>query len=304
MNMHKKNIACLVALAGLCVFLIVGGSLSQTAGPGEDHYKRGMTLANQFECVQAIEEFDKAIMVNANDARYFTARAKCRSLEFGYLGSTAADRIVNERIVAEMEADLAIAIKLNASYAAAYYERGKLRVRGVAEQKGDPTPALRDFDKALELEPDNLEYLRERAHFLLIDLKNEQRGLNDMAVLIRREPNKPGHLFVRGRYFLEAERYPEAIRDLSAALRLDPKDRFARVLRAKAYFRSNDHTATLADLNILAKVLYNEVSFLDGFWVLETRAAIYRKQGKNALAAADERRLMRLKLEFEKDDPE
>ena len=133
---------------------------------------------------------------------------------------------------------------------------------------------LSDFNKAIELEPENLEFLRERAHFFLIDLKDEKRGLEDMELLIDHEPKSSGHLFFRGRYFREAGRFSEAIRDLSAALRLDLNDTSIRVQRARAYFQSNDYPAALVDLNILARDLDNEVSILDGIWILETYAVI------------------------------
>lgn len=304
MNTLRTGSACLAALAALFAFFIVAGSFSQTIRPGEDSYKKGMALANQYDCVRAIEEFDRAINASPKDARYFTARAKCRNASLANLANTTDDRVAGVKILAEMDADLSEAIKVNGNYAPAFLERGKLRGRFAAEVKRDPDSVVRDFDRAVELEPDNLEFLRERAHFLLIDLKNEKRGLEDMVLLIKREPKEPGHLFVKGRFFIETGRFPEAIRDLSMALKLEPSDNFARVLRARAYFKSNNYDATLADLNTLARDLDTEVSVLDGIWVLETRAIIYRKQGKKALAAADERRLKRFKRELDINDPE
>ncbi len=303
---QSSRILGLVAVLGtLYAFFLTSGSFSQTARPGEDSYIRGRALANKYECARAIEEFDRAINANPNDPRYYLGRANCSLYGHGNMANSAEE--VAERassLNAVIDGDLSAAIKADSKYALAYFERAKARQIVFQHATADPALALSDFDKALEMEPENLDFLLGRAHFLLIDLKDEKRGLEDMALLIKREPMEPGHLYVRGRFFIEAGRFSEAIQDLSMALKLEPRDKFVRVMRARAYFKSNNHAATLADLKILSRNLDTGISILDAIWVLETRAIIYRKQGKNALAAADERRLKRFKRDLEINDPE
>lgn len=245
--MHRKGIACLAGLAGLYAFFIAAGSLSQTARPGEDSYHRGRVLANQYDCAGAIKEFDRAVNANPNDPRYYVGRANCRMHQLANTNPYGEDAEAASVVTAIIDGDLSAAIKADSKYALAYFERAKARQRLMFQAKNsNPASALSDFDKALELEPENLVFLLGRAHFLLIDVKNEKRGLEDMALLIKREPKQSGHLYVRGRYFIEAGRFPEAIRDLSMALKLEPRDTFVRVLHARAYFGSNNYAAALA----------------------------------------------------------
>jgi len=297
MKQSARIIGLVAALGFLYAFFLSIGSFSQTAKRGEENYMRGRALANQYDCVGANREFDRAINANPNDPRYYVGRANCRIHVLADVNNTPEAAVQSATVLnAVIDGDLSAAIKADPKYAVAYFERAKARQRLIQSTNGDPVSAISDYDKALALEPENLEFLLERSHFFLIDLKDEKRGLEDMAVLIKRQPKEPGHYFVRGRFFSETERYPEAIKDISTAMRLGANEYWVRAFRADAYFKTKNYPAALADLNrILAKGTGLDVPFL------EMRAKVYRAMGKKTLAQADERRAKRLQEKEKRD---
>ncbi|HMO81401.1 MAG TPA: hypothetical protein PKD24_11480 [Pyrinomonadaceae bacterium] len=92
---HKRQFKYILplttGLAGLYMFFLANGSVSQTVRPGEESYKRGRAFANNFECAMAIKEFDRGINVNPNDPRYYLGRAKCRLDQLANINANGED---------------------------------------------------------------------------------------------------------------------------------------------------------------------------------------------------------------------
>ncbi len=294
---ERRILFTLVGLAGLYAFFLVVGSLSQTVRSGEDDCARSSASANQNQNSRAVEEFDKTVNANLNSPRCYTVRAARRISEpfITDPGQTAEETyasIVNEVI----DGDLAAAIKADPNYAPAYFERAKAKQILVAYKMADPASVLDDLDRALELEPHNVDFLAERASLLLLTMHDEKRGLEDAALLIKLDPKNSQHFFSRGQFFHFAQRFPEAIRDYSAALELKPDNFMIRQFRAQAYFASKKYRAALSDVNYSLADKTVKSSSLHSL-----RAKIYRKMGKKTLAAADEREAKRLSREFDRE---
>ncbi len=297
MTFRIRIYACTIGLVGLLAFFIGSTSHSQTNRPGEDSCFRSPAFANQNQNGRAIEKFDKAINANLNDPRCYTIRAARRISQpfFTDPDETATEKYAS--IVKEViDGDLAAAIKADPKYAPAYFERAKAKQILIVYKMADPASVLDDFDRALELDPQNIDFLTERANFLLFSMSDEKRGLEDAALLIKLDPKNSAHFSRRGQVFHFAGRFTEAIRDYSAALELSPDDFLIRHFRAQAYFNTKKYRAALADVNLLLADKTVKSSSLH-----ELRAKIYRKMGKKTLAAADERRAKELSEEFQRE---
>jgi tetratricopeptide (TPR) repeat protein len=293
MKQPVRVLALLGGLVGLFVFLLTDSMLSQSTRPGEDSYVRGLTLANNYECVRAIEEFDRAVNANPQDPRYLTSRANCRMRELSNSSANAKVEAESTEIIVAIN-DLTDAIKADPNYAAAYFERGSIKSRLVRAGKAYQDSVLNDYDRAVELEPGNTEFLAARAQFLLYDAKDEKRGLEDLELLLKLEPEVSEHLVERGLFFAKMGRLQRAIDDFSGALKLDPNDFITRSYRAHAYFETENYSAALADTNYLLKdPKVTSVS------TLELRAKVYRALGKTKLAEADETKAKREREETE-----
>ncbi len=115
---------------------------TQVIGRGEEetrknltaaYYNRGLAYWRKGAFVRAIEDYDKAIALNPNDALAYANRG------VAYRKKGEVDRAI---------ADYDMAIALNPNDAAAYFNRGLAYY-----EKGDEDQAIADFRKVLEIEP-------------------------------------------------------------------------------------------------------------------------------------------------------
>lgn len=91
--------------------------------------------------------------------------------------------------------------------------------------------AIADFDKAVALQPGNIETRFNRA--VALERKGEfDQALNDLAKIIEVRPNDPNGLFERGYVYLKEGEYDRAIDDFDTVLRSDPQ--FEKAIRARA----------------------------------------------------------------------
>ena len=158
------------------------------------------------------------------------------------------------------------AIRLNPRLASGYACRG-----GVLRNQFEYVKALKDYDKALSMQPDNGDfyYNRSLVHYGLentdqaladlekaIELINSATGksfaysrraeilkkegkldasIKDYTEAIRRLPTFPYHYHNRGNVYFELKEYQKALVDFTEALRIDPANVYFYEDRAKAY---------------------------------------------------------------------
>lgn len=82
---------------------------------------------------------------------------------------------------------------------------------------GEQEKAIRDFNRALELWPQDYDALRERA-WSFHRLGRTKLALGDLGLAIRLDPLDPGALLQRANIFLRQKNYAAALRDLDAAM--------------------------------------------------------------------------------------
>ena len=109
------------------------------------------------------------------------------------------------------------------------------------------TAALADYDQALKLNPNEVNYFdRGVAH---ARLGERLLALADLDQAIRMNPRVGQYFRSRGRTWMEHGEPDLAIADLSQAIRLDPQDDSAYFWRAKAHRRKLEYHLAQADLD-------------------------------------------------------
>jgi tetratricopeptide (TPR) repeat protein len=123
---------------------------------------------------------------------------------------------------------------------AGYNQRG-----GAYLAKGDYDIAIDDFDKAIRLDPDEVEY---RNRGLAYYFKGDYgRAIADYNEAIRINPKYAPAYSSRGASYNAKGEHDLAITDCIEAIRLDPKNEYARKHRGDAYKAKGDYGRAIAD---------------------------------------------------------
>lgn len=165
----------------------------------DNYYDLGMRLleAGQFE--EAIAMFDSAIKLGLGD---LASVYLCQSEALSALGHwDAAEQSINQ------------ALELEPYMAAAYYDRGNIRLA-----RRDSDGAINDFTMAIHIEPDY-----EAAHLnRALAYESRRRYAEaeaDLSRVLKLNPELKAAYEIRGRVRAAQFKYDEAIADLSTYLR-------------------------------------------------------------------------------------
>src|SRR5205814_7105338 len=120
--------------------------------------------------------------------------------------------------VSEVKALLAeVTAAVNPTTSADFFKRGKK-----LKDQHRYEPALAEFNKALDLDDENLDALVERA-WVLNDLKRFAEALADCDAVLEIDPSHFAVLKERGYARMKLKLYAAAIDDLTQVLKRDPK---------------------------------------------------------------------------------
>ncbi len=251
----------------------------------EDYFRRGVEKAS-VSCQEAVKDLDKAIRLNPRKAEYFKTRSDCLKtlpLDFNY-----------EKTLA----DLNKAIELKPDYLEAYLSRVKIYSAYFSsaylfsdDTKDHYALAKADYDKIIELEPENEQSYIRRAAFLM-DGGNFhfKEALNDLAKAIELNPSSDDAYESRINFYLTYGDYKKAITDATTLIKTSSKSGSGFVERGEIYVELGKYEEAIADFN---EALKRELSW-GPIQALEGRAAAYRAVGKIALAEADESEVEKL----------
>lgn len=118
-----------------------------------------------------------------------------------------------------------------------FHQGGKLyqaRAIAYANDRKDLKSAMRDFDKALETNPDLYEVYKYRGGLLGIT-KQYDRSLADLNKYLEQFPDDPEILYNRALTLVNLQRLPDALKDLDRTLEINPD--FDRAYRARGNVR-------------------------------------------------------------------
>ena len=147
------------------------------------------------------------------------------------LGSWGADK-AKPQAVAEKPADNISARSVNDSQG--YATRGQVLARS-----GKTEEALAEFDRALALDPYNVQALYGRALLYQGD-KQHQQAIADFTAANGLSPQKVEPLLGRAISYLALDKAKEAVADLDEAVQADPNNANAWSARGQAYERLGD----------------------------------------------------------------
>ena len=152
----------------------------------------------------------------------------------------------------------AVAAVLSALVAFASYHWGEKPARGIlalkiavggmqSAVKGDYLEAIRQYDRALAVDPDFVDALANRAKANDI-LQRYDRALADLDRAVALQPNKPTLFVQRSGVHTEMHDSVDAVADLDRALALSPNDPMILAERVGAYSAAGDDARAAADL--------------------------------------------------------
>ena len=173
----------------------------------------------------------------------------------------ACDRIISDKRFASSER------------AKAYAKRAD------AKSSTDGPGAIADFDRALELDPDQIGWRRDRA-YLLHFAKQHDRAIEDFNAILAAKPD--GHvMFYRGLTYLGKGDETRGFADLGEGIKLAPDDAWFRYWRARLYAERGNIEAAMADVDASIALKNDD----DDAYLL--RADLYTKKGETEEAIAD-----------------
>ncbi|HST03407.1 MAG TPA: tetratricopeptide repeat protein [Chloroflexia bacterium] len=210
-------------------------SAMETQGPpstAQQYYDQGKRAELSRNTDQAIEYYDKAIVADPNFADAYMARALI------YQGRSDYEQAI---------IDCTKVIEIAPRYEA-YITRGNAYVRLGDEDssKSQPDLALKDFDAAIQLEPDKAEAYAFRG------LAYYSQDDYDAAVIayteaIEHDNQYEEAYFARGLSYQAKEEYDQAISDYDQYIKLDPHKSWAFRQRAEAYVYKGDPAQAIPD---------------------------------------------------------
>jgi len=140
------------------------------------------------------------------------------------------------------EDDYDRAIDLDPDDPRVYLARGQF-----ALETGRLDAAIADFTEVTRLRPDLVDGYLQRAQ-VRIALDEREAALDDLNEGIRWSPDSFAALIQRGQLLMQCERYDDARRDLDAIVGMDPEQAIGYYLRSYCWSKTRDYTDMRDDL--------------------------------------------------------
>ena len=200
------------------------------------------------------------------DGGVFTMEASARSLTTGISASEAA---AAKPILREMS-DVTVKVRAPVGYADGDKELQMRLARtpqlaseyedraGARTTKGDYAGAIKDYDQAIELKPDDSELLNDRCFTRGIANTDLPKALDDCNAAVALNPHVAAYLDSRGFVFFRMGQLAQAMSDYNAVLEIDPKVAATLYVKGLAERRLGDAQHAAADISA-AKALDSSV---------------------------------------------
>ena len=187
---------------------------------------RGVAYDSIGEYGRAIQDFDKAIELEPNDAETYCNRGNA------YTNKGEYDRAIQ---------DYDKVIELEPKHVEAHAHRG-----AAYGNKGEHDRAIQDFDKAIELDPSDAEVYCIRG--IAYEHKGEyNRAVQNYDKAIELDPYDKKAYYNRGNAYAHKGKYDRAIQDYDKAIELDPNYAEAYHSRGVAYEHKGEYDHAIQD---------------------------------------------------------
>lgn len=171
-------------------------------------------------------------------------------------------------------------LRLKSDFADCYHYRGRMYHRDKQYEK-----AVADYSEALKLQPQNVEYYRDRAYANGDGLKKYDAAIADLNEVIKLEPKSPWHYVNRAYVHKSKKDYQKAAEDFTSAINVEPTPALKKTfygMRSDVYFDNlNNYQASIADQTEIIKIAPQD-------WVgYSNRGRAYLKNKNYEKAIAD-----------------
>ena len=242
--------------------------------------EEGTRLAYQQKFDEAIQLYTEAIELKPDNAAAYNWRGNIRNSVASIKINVDKNVSVGEKIRSQALDDLNRAIQLKPDYSEAYGNRGFVYYMA----KNYPA-SIKDFDRAIELDPTNAQNYIYRSLYWRQVAKDNGRALADLSKAIELEPT--AHAYRNRAGFYRAQKnYSAAIEDCTRAIELDTQDNSLALSynnRADCYKELKMYDAAIADYTRVIE-FNREDSVALGYF---GRAQVYQDM-KNFSAAIDD----------------
>lgn len=279
----------------------------------KDFSKRADTYYRQKDYDNAVQNYNKAIELNPQDADAYSSRGNAYYMKGDHdqafedynkalvLDQTLPHVYINRGNIyyEEGERDQAIidfnrAIQVSPQYAPAYYRRGRFYASAYYDYKnrndGDYDRAMRDFNKAIRLNPRYAEAYNDRG-YLYYYKGNYEQAFMDYDKAIESNPKYAEAYTNRGLAYRVRKEYDQALMDYNKAIELSPKYAGAYTYRGLVYEEQGDIDQAIADYSKAIEVAPQYV------YAYECRRLAYVKKGDYDRAVGDCDKVVELKPE-------
>ncbi len=259
---------------------------------------RGVVYEKSNKYEQAIADYSKAIELDPKTAMFYRNRGNAfyeqkkydqaiadlkKAVEIDPKFAWAYNNLGNvysaQKKYAEATASFSKAIELSPKYAVAFYNLGL-----ISRDQKNYEKAVGQFSKAIEFDDKYLNAYKERGD-ALTNLKKLDEALKDYQKLVELEPKNADRYVDRGAAYERLKNPQKSFEDYKKAIELNPKHHIAYFNLASYYFNEKtDYAQAVANLD---KSLEYNPEYGNSY---RARSIIYCKQGKTALATADEKK--------------
>jgi len=155
---------------------------------------------------------------------------------------------------------------------------------------GKPEMALKEYNKALKINPDNIDVYASRgaANFYL---KNYEAAAEDFIKVIENQPENAAAYNALGSALAALGRNEDALKFVSYAIFVNPVNVEALMSRAGIYYNLQQYENAVGDLSAVIKIKPN----IDAYAL---RALTYEKMGKQDLSDKDKETIKAGNLPF------
>ncbi len=146
--------------------------------------------------------------------------------------------------------------------------------------------ALSDIDEALRVRPDYVPAMQMKA-LLLVRVKGLTEAIAKLEEARAQAPQDPNLLQQLGLLYNANQQSAKSVEAYSQLLKLDPKNNFALQARADAYLTDGKHAEAIADYNVAIGNTPDDSGILNNLaWVLATSPEDNLRDAKRALELA------------------
>jgi len=265
--------------------------------PANVYYQRARSKFKLMDDQGAVEDYNEAIELQPNEAYHYYARGYTKYFLADYDGSISdMNKVLKMKFrcshcpylfIGHCKYDQNLydeAINYYTKYldkeptAKVYFYRAEAKMKKEAYSE-----AIKDIDQAIELDPENANYYRERGYCNYL-LSLDHQALKDFNKAIELNPEDAENYLYRSDVYYELKNYDASIEDLNKAISIDATDPEFYYYRAEAYIELNDFETACTDV-ATAMVLVDEIK--TNKEITESELVYYDKVYANVMELAD-----------------